>query len=65
MNEHVAVHGSSNDAVVPPAQSIKVSLAMENGDKPVEKFESISSLPFTMSGLVIYTYMIEVTYLIK
>jgi len=59
----VAVHGSSNAAAVPAAQSMEVNSGGHNGDEPAE--ESSSSSPSTMAGSAIFAFMSEVTDLIK
>lgn len=61
----VAVHGSSNAAVVPAGQSLEVKSAGDNGDKPAEESSSSSSSPSTMSSSAISAFMNEVADLIK
>lgn len=65
VDEQVAVHGSSNVAAIPVAQSFEVKPAGDNGDEPAEESSSSSSSPSTMSGSAISAFMNEVADLIK
>lgn len=65
VNEQVAVHGSSNAAAIPAAQSLEVKAAGDNGDKPAEESSASSSAPSTMTGSAISAFMSEVADLIK
>jgi len=65
LNEQVAVHGFSNAAAVPAAESLEVKSAEDNGDKLAEESASSSSSPSIMAGSAISAFMSEVTDLIK
>jgi len=63
--QQVAVHGFSNAAAVPAAESLEVKSAEDNGDKLAEESASSSSSPSIMAGSAISAFMSEVTDLIK